>query len=365
MLVDTLLPNVSVGNTHFVVLKLEMNALGTITTGNDRVSVWINPTDITNEGAAGAPDATFTDFSLSQPDHIQRLVLASDNFGNQASYDEHRFGTAWGDAAPQQDLVARDNFEAYAAGANLNPGPLNAGQGWGGAWTAEGGTLTFSVEDPGTPLAYSDTGVYHNGGQRALRVRGFGATGGGSERSVRRSLDAPESGDLFASFLIRWDGAFETDDFVDFRFLDGGSRVGRFGIKGDFAGGGGDFFAELGTTGAGGPAGLQFDPTDDHLLVARLFKDQGSSTYNALSFWVDPVFTDFTNPDYTHFNDSGLSGVNAIRILQRDLEDGEFVWLDQVHLGASWEDVVLYPEPTTLTLLTLGGLGILSRRRRR
>ncbi|MFW6162684.1 MAG: hypothetical protein ACODAJ_07920, partial [Planctomycetota bacterium] len=206
MLVDTLVDGVTLGETYFVVAKVEMNAISIITTGNDSVSVWVNPADIVNEAAAGSPTATFTDFALSEPQRFERLVFASEHFGNVVSYDEMRLGSAWGDVAVLDRPVASESFNAYPAGTNVNTGTLTDGAGWDSEWINDGGTGTFSVEDPGTPLRYDGTGVSVIGGRRALRALGFGTIGGGGDRSVSRDLDGQETGDVFASFLVRWDG---------------------------------------------------------------------------------------------------------------------------------------------------------------
>ncbi|HUT36336.1 MAG TPA: PEP-CTERM sorting domain-containing protein [Planctomycetota bacterium] len=106
MLYDVLVPNVEVGETYFIVAKLEANVFGTMTTGNDLVSIWINPDNLASELAAGTPDFTFIDFALSTATNIQQLVFAQNYFGNQVSYDELRLGTTWDDVVPtQEELV--------------------------------------------------------------------------------------------------------------------------------------------------------------------------------------------------------------------------------------------------------------------
>ena len=107
MLVDTLVPNVKPGDTYHIVAKLEMNKFGTTTTGNDLVSVWVNPADTSSEAAAGAPDAQFVDFSLSGNTNMHRLVFASDSLGNRVRYDEPRLASSWGEAT---NLLYHHNF---------------------------------------------------------------------------------------------------------------------------------------------------------------------------------------------------------------------------------------------------------------
>ena len=105
MLVDVLESDVEVGDTYFLVMKLEKDLYGTITTGNDLVSIWINPDDVSSELAAGAPDFTSVDFAISSAGNIQQLVFAQNYFGNRVSYDELRYGTAWADVVPVEPVA--------------------------------------------------------------------------------------------------------------------------------------------------------------------------------------------------------------------------------------------------------------------
>jgi MYXO-CTERM domain-containing protein len=96
---DVLVPDVQVGDTHLVLLKLEMNE-GNGSGGNDFVSVWVNPATVTSEAAAGAPDFTFWDYSLFGSTAIDSLVVGKNSLATFFTYDEPRFGTTWEDVAP-------------------------------------------------------------------------------------------------------------------------------------------------------------------------------------------------------------------------------------------------------------------------
>lgn len=89
---DVLLDGVTPGEVISILLKLEMNSEGTITTGNDLVSVWLNQEPVDDESLLPAADATFIDFSLAEIFNLQQLVFAADGFDNQASFDEMRLG---------------------------------------------------------------------------------------------------------------------------------------------------------------------------------------------------------------------------------------------------------------------------------
>ncbi|HQF31755.1 MAG TPA: DUF2461 family protein, partial [Hyphomicrobiales bacterium] len=75
MLTEPVLNSVAVGTTYQVVAKIQMNSVSGDPRGNDLVSVWVNPGDITNEAAAGAPTAQFVDFSLNTRSFFHELVF--------------------------------------------------------------------------------------------------------------------------------------------------------------------------------------------------------------------------------------------------------------------------------------------------
>ena len=364
MLTDTVLANVSVGTVYQVVAKLEVNSVVGSGIGNDQVSVWVNPVDIANEASAGAPTATFVDYSLNTRTFFHELVFASQDFGNQVTYDEMRLGTAWSDVAVRDRAVASDGF-------NHPAGPVhgrNGGSGWGGAWSVSDGGANpslFQVQDPGAPLTYGATGVEVRGGNRALRMAGDGST---TARFATRPLDQAQSGDVFASFLVRWEGAMNNGDLFDMILSSGGTQVGRMGVKVDGAASAGDFFVGVGPSNVSfvnPTGGLDFDPQTDHLLVARMFKHGGSSTYNAIAFWLDPEYADYNVPTWTFTSSTSSQTIDAFRLSVRDLDTGKFVWIDELRLGTSWDQVMSIPEPASLALLGLAAAGLGGYVRRR
>jgi hypothetical protein len=93
---ETILDNVQVGDTYFVVLRLDANTVTGDTRGNDRVRVWLDPSTHV-EALAGPPTLDTVGYPLFGSTAINSMLFGSDGFGNVASYDENRFGTTWAD----------------------------------------------------------------------------------------------------------------------------------------------------------------------------------------------------------------------------------------------------------------------------
>ena len=98
-----LVSNYTAGTDYFFIAKGEVD---TIATFNDELSIWINPADISSEGALGATTGTFSasiaPFSNGSSNAIDRLELSSGDINTGAIFeaDEIRFGTTFESVAP-------------------------------------------------------------------------------------------------------------------------------------------------------------------------------------------------------------------------------------------------------------------------
>ena len=348
------------GRTYLFVLKAEVDYSSTL----DRISVWVNPADITSETGAGTPTlvvdtGAFANYSGLQ---VDRLALQTDKLAGVSlpvQYDEPRFGTTWADVVPVTAVspapIASEPF-TYPLG---DLAGNNGGSGWSGAWPShEAGR--FSVVDPGAPLEFVGSGVLVEGGDRALKY-----TSDGGEEIIARSLDAAESGDVYVSFLLQWDpnGSVGNNNFAAIRLSD----ATAIGVQGNRASGSGiEDFVVWTVPGQGAFApDVDLVPGQDYFLVGRLFKDGGSTNYNRFALWVDPDFDDLNTPDALAIGDSGVSSFDEISFRGKNLASGEFVLIDQLRLGATWGDVVTVPEPGSLTLLCIGFVILAACRRRK
>jgi len=258
---------------------------------------------------------------------------------------------------------AAEPFTYGTAGSSVELNGQNGGTGFSGAWTAD--TAVTEVVDPGTPLSYDPAAGPIGGGHRALRLNRPGT----SAYEAERMLATPESGDVYVSFLLRWDeGTVGANDFVSLFFDD--TAGPSIGVKGNQASSSGtkDFYTRLTSGGTVAYSGNIGDNTTTHLVVGRLFKD-GSTNYNSFSLWADPLWTDEANPDVTATGDAGFASFSRIGLNVWNLDSDDVILVDQLRFGRAWKDVVFgVPEPATSSLLLLGlltaGFAVSLRRRK-
>ncbi len=104
----TVAPTYVPDETMFFVLKAEINVSSAV----DRISVWLNPTDLSSESAAGIATLVQNTHSLDQSGGLSgraldtfRLRTVNFDANKTAAYDGFRFGTTWGDVTPFLDVT--------------------------------------------------------------------------------------------------------------------------------------------------------------------------------------------------------------------------------------------------------------------
>jgi hypothetical protein len=215
------------------------------------------------------------------------------------------------------------------------------------------------------------------GGSHALR---FGGAYDGSttlnNNPVRRQLAENYSDDLYVRYLFRAEQGFDSNDFVVL-WLDNTAGITDGDLDDDLhdttsafigARGSDRFFVRINNQGQQDfyPVG-GLDEGEDFLVVGRLFKASGSDSYNRLSLWINPDHGDYGSPDVTASvgSNTGFNFISHVGIRTGQYtEIGDSYLIDGLVLGTTWDQVVPVPEPTTLSLLGLGGLAALIRRRR-
>jgi hypothetical protein len=265
--------------------------------------------------------------------------------------------------AGHASTIAQDSF-SYAAG-ELNG--QNGGVGFAGAWTAN--VVATEVADPGVSLSYAGGATVVDGGSSALRITGNNNNLAFRDLAVPVSLD-----EIFVSFLFRYEGALDTNDFgvLWHDNVSTGTHTTRpnLGIKANQGNGSGteDVVARLQLSGTGQVYAVDLVAGQTYFILGRLSKSAPGvgSAYDEFDVWVNPTAGASGTPDLTATGSGGISSFGTIGVRTANIDALDEFWIDELKYATTFATAV--PEPTTATLLAFGllagtALGTGSRRR--
>lgn len=232
----------------------------------------------------------------------------------------------------------------------------NGGTGWADEWKAVSGD-----PDATGGIRLNTTAAVTQSYPAGTDLVGTGSRisdsfGGTSERQMTTTIDMSDPGDLYFSALVNWTtGSSATADFR--RSSDGITRWTAFDIDSS-----GNVKAGVFGLSAGS---VSLTTGVDYLIVGKLERNSGSTDDIAsLSvFQVSSPGSFLSEPvswDLTHSSSSGV----VMDFFRVSAGGGGTSIIDEVRLGTTYADVVGVPEPSSAALLGLGGLVLVSRRRR-
>lgn len=263
-------------------------------------------------------------------------------------------------AAPARaTVIAADSF-TYAAGTVVGKA---GGTGWTGAWG--GNNSVQVVTTPSTPLSYG--GI--NGGNKALAV--YGTNSNVAFRTFPTQNDTiymrylfrytrtlPQAGNEFAALWIDNNPPVVPDH--SFKRVNMGLKMDRGPAPGNE-----DLMGRLNNGAADEIYGPNLVVGETYLLVGKLYKSTPGSLnpYDRFQFWVNPG----AGSEGTPLGTSSISGTVTnsffwLGIRTANLPTALEVWMDEMMLATSWNDVVPEPSSAILSALVLGA-GYLVRRR--
>lgn len=263
----------------------------------------------------------------------------------------------------QAAVMMHDSFESYPIGQlEDNSGNVPAGGlGWAGNWNVlDTARANVQVIDQG--LSYAAGGIAINGGSKSMLV----ANGTALDISAKRPIASPAAtpSTVYLRLLYRETARVDpADDFIQIGFDDAAAdnpNISLLASKNNTIDP--DFGVRFNTSAADTTflgAGIPLNTT--YLLVLKTTRN-ANGNYVSPVLYVNPTsLIESENPSITKVGTSAITNITDLLIRRARTENGDRWLLDEIAIGESWSAVV--PEPASLSIIGLGALGLLRRRR--
>jgi hypothetical protein len=355
------------GQTYRLIAALDFD--------NDLLSLWVDPglgdfsNPVVTRGYGGGNWST---------------AVRLGSGGNSTYWDNLVVATEWTDLglpapAPVPDVtLAQEPFTGYSPG--YLPGQAYQGTGFqsGGTWAGDSADDTSVSSSGGLvhPTLFTSGGMLTTNGNGGWGTRTILDTSPGSALNTAGLVGSDGKiggndvdGTLYYSFLARSNRATNSgSSFAGAQlYRDGGEvfGVGNFWQAWAYSTYGVGENTDLNS--ANHEPGVLYEHVENgatHLFVVRI--DYKANADDYLTVWLDPkVEIDewSQDPALRTFIGLGNAAFDAFHFRSGNSDNS---WdYDELRFGTSWRSVLpQIPEPATLSLLALGGLGLLARRKR-
>lgn len=262
----------------------------------------------------------------------------------------------FGAASAHATLLGFDSFDSYTANSNLDG--QDGGTGWAGAWST--GTVTANAAIISTnSITYNFGGTTLGGGNSLLIRNGSNPL----QRDVLDELDTSGQ-DYYVSFIFNNTGT----TFVGWQAKDGDVDINNdtIGLTNN-----GTVAARVGGTAGTATGATGFSDGVTYFVVIA-YTGWDGDTYRTANIWLNPTTggesANSVSATYTGAEGQGSSGFVGLYIRTASFDSNhntEFMYVDDVRVGTSWDAVTAIPEPSSAALLAAFGAVALAICRRK